>query len=199
MGWFFKTNKNAGISKKPEWVNITIINPICYCCAIALVILFCILFWGLLATLPVLPFLTLSWCVFTCIFYEAEMGGKMITALNIIKDLFKYYKVTFMTIFSFFVIVNAFGKLGTVFGIFSIITLALIYFGIITIDLFKPNAEEGLSKITSYKQAKKMCAVKGSNEMKEKHGLLYRMFFCQTGGNGISNELKNIGKKMAIK
>ena len=199
MGWFFKKNVNTDINQKPKWEEVTILNPIDYWCAILLVILFCILFWGLLLTLPVLPFLTMTWCLFTCIAYEAEMGGKSITSLTIIKDLFKYYKVTFMSIFSFFVIVSAFGSLGTIPGVFSIITLLLIYFGIITIDLFKPNSESGLSALTSYKQAKKTCNYAGKNEKKENHGLLYNMIFGQSGGGNISKELKNIGKKLSRK
>ena len=199
MGWFFKKNVNNDVNHKPVWEEVTIINPMDYWCAILLVILFCVLFWGLLLTLPVLPFLTMTWCLFTCIAYEAEMGGKSITSLTIIKDLFKYYKVTFMSIFSFFVIVSAFGSLGTIPGVFSIITLLLIYFGIITIDLFKPNSEDGLSALTSYKQAKKTCNYAGKNEKKENHGLLYNMIFGQSGGANLSKELKSIGKNLSRK
>ena len=104
-----------------------------------------------------------------------------------------------MSIFSFFVIVSAFGSLGTIPGVFSIITLLLIYFGIITIDLFKPNVESGLSGLTSYKQAKKTCNYPGKNVAKEKHGLLYDLVFGQNGGGNISKELKNIGKNLSRK
>jgi len=199
MGWFFKKNVSENVNQKAVWEEVTIINPTDYWCAILLVILFCILFWGLLLTLPVLPFLTMTWCLFTCIAYEAEMGGKSITALNIIKDVFKYYKVTFMSVFSFFVIASAFSNLGAISGAFSILILAAIYFGLITIDLFKPNAEEGLSALTSYKQAKKTCNYSGKNGPKEKHGLLYDLVFGQNGGNNISKELKNIGKNLSRK
>ena len=195
MGWFFKKNTNTNVNNKPVWEDVTIVSPIDYACAIGLIILFCILFWGLLLTLPVLPFLTMSWCLFTCIAYEAEMGGKSITSLNIIKELFKYYKVTFMTIISFFLIGSAFSNLGAIPGIFSIITVVLIYYGIITIDIFKVNPEDGISAITSYTQAKKSCNYKGSNE-KDNHGLLYNLIFGQNGGS-ITKELKNIGKKMS--
>jgi hypothetical protein len=201
MGWFFKKNTNEDVNKRPVWEDVTWTQPLDYVSAIGLVILFCFLFWALVLTLPVLPFLTMAWCLFTCIVYEAEMGGKQITSLNIIKDLFKYYKVTFMSIFSFFVIVSAFGSLGTIPGIFAIATLAFIYFGIITIDLFKPNNEEGLGILTSYKQAKKTCNLQGTNlnaVKKEKHGLLYNLIFGQKGGS-ISKELKNIGKKISTK
>jgi hypothetical protein len=199
MGWFFKKNVSTNKGQKAVWEEVSLLNPIDYWCAVLLVILFCILFWGLLSTLSVLPFLTMSWCLFTCIAYEAEMGGKSISSLTIIKELFKYYKVTFMSIFSFFVVVTAFGSLGAIPGIFSIITLLLIYFGIITIDLFKPNNEGGLSALTSYKQAKKSCNYPDKNAAKEKHGLLYDLMFGQNGGGNISKELKNIGKNLSRK
>jgi len=195
MGWFFKKNTNTNIHNKPVWEDVTIVNPIDYGCAIGLIVLFCILFWWLLLTLPVLPFLTMSWCLFTCIAYEAEMGGKSITSLNIIKELFKYYKVTFMTIISFFLIGSAFSNLGAIPGIFSIITIVLIYYGIITIDIFKVHPEDGISAITSYTQAKKSCNYKGINE-KDNHGLLYNLIFGQNGGS-ITKELKKIGEKMS--
>ena len=129
------------------------------------------------------------------------MGGKSITCLSIIRDLFKYNKITIMSIFSFFVITSAFNYLGTISGIFSIITLTLIYFGIITIDLFKGNNEEGLTKLTSYLQAKKSCSYKDNSEIKEKnkHGFLYDTIFGQSGGSNISKELKNIGEKLSRK
>lgn len=65
MGWFFKKNVNVDVNKKPVWEDVSILSPVDYCIAIALVILFCFLFWLLLLTLPVLPFLTMAWCLFT--------------------------------------------------------------------------------------------------------------------------------------
>ena len=138
----------------------------------------------------------MSCCIFSCITYKAEMGGKIISALPIIKDTFKYYKTLIMSILSFFVVVNAFGKLGTIPGIFSILTLLLIYFGIISIDLFNPSSKENLSPVVSFNQAKKTCSFKEPS--KEKHGLLYGLVFGQQGGN-ITKEIKEIGKKLSRK
>jgi hypothetical protein len=127
--------------------------------------------------------------------YKAEMNGKTITAIPVIQDLLKYYKLPIMGIFSFLVIVSAFTKLGTVPGVFSIITLALIYFGIIAIDIFKPIGKDNLSLSVSYEQAKKTCSFKEPS--KEKHGLLYDILFGGQTGGKLTKELKNIGKKLS--
>ena len=194
MGWFFKTNANDSGTGNPKWEDVTFISPFNYWCAVGLVILFCILFFFSLPFISTLASLSMLWCVFSCITYKAEMGGKMITALQIIRDVFKYYKSTIMGIFSFCVIVSAFSKLGTLPGIFSIITLALIYFGIISIDLFNPSSKDNLTPVVSYNQAKKTCSFKEPS--KEKHGLLYGLLFGQKGGN-ITKEIKAIGKKLS--
>jgi hypothetical protein len=197
MSWFFKKNENTDVNGKPVWKDVTIVNPIDYACAIGLIVLFCVLFWVLLLSLPILPFLTMSFCLFTCITYMAEMDGKSVFSYDIVAKLFKYYKVSFMTILCFLLIISAFVNLGVGPGIFSLITLLLIYFGVISIDVFKSGVEEGLSPITSYKQAKKSCS--NSNVTpKSKHGVLYDLMFDQFGGN-ITKELKNIGKQMANK
>ena len=100
-----------------------------------------------------------------------------------------------MSIFSFFVIVSAFSKLGPLPGVFSIVTLALIYFGILSIDIFNSIKKDNLSPLVSYNQAKKTCSFK--EIPKEKHGLLYNMIFGQSGGS-LTRELKNIGKKLKM-
>ncbi len=194
MGWFFKTNSNDSGTGNPKWDDVTIVSPFNYWSAIGLVILFAILFFFAFPFITILASFSMSWCLFSCITYKAEMGGKMISALTIIKDTFKYYKTLIMSILSFFVVVNAFSKLGTIPGIFSILTLALIYFGIISIDLFNSSGKDNLSPIVSNNQAKKTCTFK--EPTKEKHGLLYGLLFGQKGGN-ITKEIKEIGKKLS--
>jgi len=194
MGWFFKTNSNDTGTGNPKWEDVTFVSPFNYWCAIGLVILFAILFFFALPVISILAAFSISWCIFSCIMYKAEMGDKIISALPIIKDTFKYYKTLIMSILSFFVIVSAFSKLGTLPGIFSILTLALIYFGIISIDLFNSSGKNNLSPVVSDNQAKKTCSFK--EPPKEKHGLLYGLLFGQKGGN-ITKEIKAIGKKLS--
>jgi hypothetical protein len=110
-----------------------------------------------------------------------------------IQDVFKYYKTPIISVFSFFVVVSAFSKLGTIPGVFSIVTVALIYYGVISIDIFKPISKDHLSKMVSNNQAKKTCTYES---VKSKQGGLYNMLFGQSGGGNITKELKNIGKHL---
>jgi hypothetical protein len=197
MGWFFKTNTNDSGTGNPKWEEVTFISPFNYWCGVWLVILFFILFFFSLPFISILASLSMLWCVFSCITYKAEMGGKIISALPIIKDTFKYYKTLIMSILSFFVVVSAFSRLGAIPGLFSLLTLALIYFGIISIDLFNPSNKENLSPVVSDNQAKKTCSFK--EPTKVKHGLLYWFLFGggQKGGGNITKEIKEIGKKLS--
>ena len=197
MGWFFKTNTNDSGTGNPKWEDVTFISPFNFWCAVSLVILFCILFFFVFyfGGISTLASLSILWCIFSCITYKAEMGGKMITVVQIIRDVFKYYKSIIMGIFSFFVIVSAFSKLGTVSGLFSILILGLIYFGIISIDLFNQISKNNLSPLVSDNQARKTCSFK--EPAKEKHGLLYNLMFGGQKGGNITKEIKEIGKKLS--
>jgi hypothetical protein len=194
MGWFFKQNTNTNLDHKPIWSNVTILKPFDYCCAIGLIILFCCLFWLLVSTLPILPSFTMLWCMFTLISYKGLMDNSSVTVLAIIQDIFKYYKVTIMSIFSFFIITSAFTTMGSTAGIFSLIVLILIYFGVISINLFQPVGKTDMTQVVSNEQAKKTCNIKRDTDTK-KHGLLYTLIFGQSGGK-ISNELKKLGKNL---
>ena len=197
MGWFFKTNTNDSGTGNPIWEKVTFVSPFNYWCAIWLVILFFILFFFSLPFISTLALLSMLWCLFSCFSYKAEMGGKIMPKLQIIRDVFKYYKSTIMGIFSFSVIVSAFSYLGTIPGIFSILVLGLIYFGIIAIDLFNPPSKENFSTAVSFKQAKKTCNYE--EPVKEKHGLLYDVIFGGQSGGSITKEIKEIGKKLSRK
>jgi len=193
MGWFFKTNANDSNTGKPKWTDVTFLSPFNYWCALSLVILFVFIFFFSFPLLSIIAALSMMWCMFSCITYSAEMNGTNITAATIVQDIFKYYKIPIMGFFSFLVIVTAFSKLGTYPGIFSLLTLALIYYGIISIDIFNPIYKEKLSLLVSYKQAKKTCSY--TEPTKEKRGLFYNMIFGQSGGD-IAKELKNISKRV---
>jgi hypothetical protein len=123
------------------------------------------------------------------------MEGKSAYASTIIKNVFKHYKLLIMIIFSLFVVSIAFTKLGTAPGIFSIITLLLIYFGLISIDIFKSVEKENMSPIVSFEQAKKKCV--GSEFIKSSSGFLGSLLGLK--GGSISKELKNASKILSKK
>jgi hypothetical protein len=123
------------------------------------------------------------------------MAGKAAYASTIIKDIFKYYKLPIMFIFSLFVVSNAFSKLGTAPGIFSIITLFAIYFGLVSIDTFKSVELENMTPVVSFDQAKKKCV--GLEPVKSSISFLGSLF-GQNGGS-ITKELKNASKILSKK
>lgn len=198
MNWFFKKNINNSNSGKPNWVDVSFIDffNLNYLSSVGLVILFIILFFFSLPLLNIVASLSMIWCLFSCITYKAQMDNKNITSLSIIQDIFKYYKVLIMTIFSFLLISTAFSTLGTVQGLFTIATVILIYLGFIGINIFKPVNRDYLTPLVSFEQAKKTCNY--VEPVKEKHGLLYQLLFGQKGGN-ITKELKNINKTLSQK
>jgi len=194
MVWFFKTNTNDSGDGLPKWEEVNITSPVNWGFGAALVILFAILFFFGFGAISIIPFIILSYCCLICLMYKGIMNGKKTTSFTIIKEVLKYYKLTIVGIISFFVIALAFSNLGVVPGIFSIITLGLIYWGTITIDLFKPITESNLSLAVSYDQALKKCT--STKPKKEKHGFLYDLLIGQKGG-GLTKELKKIGKSLS--
>jgi hypothetical protein len=196
MAWFFKKNTNDTNEGVPKWEDVTFTTPVDFGYGVGLVILFIILFFVGFGFISIVPFVLLCYCCLTAIMYKSIIGNKKTNAFTIIKDVLKYYKITIVSLISIAAILLSFSKLGTIPGIFSIITLALIYWGIISIDIFKPISEENLTPIVSYEQAAKKCS--GVNLKKEKHGFLYDLLLGQKGG-GITKELKKIGKNLTTK
>ena len=204
MSWFFKTNVNEIKGHRPVWEDVTLTEPFNYFCAFWLVILFCILFFVVgIASSPVLPMISMVWCIITCRGYKCVIDNTNTTILGVLSDVLKYYKVPLMTVISVFVVMSAFATLGPVPGLFSIFVLALIHWGIISIDIFKPITEQNLSVLVNNQQAKKKCEVPDApNSKTKKHGFIYNFinFFVplqsQSGGKNLAKELKSIGKKL---
>lgn len=194
MSWFFKQNTNDSSTGKPNWEDVTFMSPINYSLSILLVIVFVILLFIALPVLSIIPLFAISWCMFSCIFYRSMMNNKKTSVGAVIKDVFKYYKTQIMGLLSILTILLAFANLGPIQGLFASFVLFLINFGIIPVDIFKPIKIEDLSKLVSFKQAKKTCTSINEN-IKEKHGFLYNLIFGQKGGN-ITKELKKINKKL---
>lgn len=195
MGWFFKTNTNESGDGLPNWEDVSLTSPINWGLGVGLIILFSILFFIGFGFIAVAPFIILCYCCLTCILFKGMMNGKKTTSFTIIKEVLKYYKLNVVGIISFFVIALAFANLGVVPGIISIVMLGLIYFGIISINIFKPIAETNLTPSVGYAQATKKCSFTKSKE--SKHGFLYNLLIGQKGGN-ITKELKKINKELTV-
>lgn len=194
MSWFFSVNTNTSDTGKPKWESSY--TPIKLGTGCLLVFLFSIIFWVGLLLLPFIPFiapLIMLISVFSILSCKGEMNNKVVSIFHIIKDVFKYNKLTVTSIITFFIILCAFATLGGLAGGLSILTVVLIYFGILSIDVFNPINEDNLSKVVSYDQAKRTCKVAKEFEMK---GFINSMMPWSGGGNKLVNEIKKIGKKI---
>jgi hypothetical protein len=192
MYWFFKTNTNDSGDGTPKWEDVGLTSPVNFSLAIGLVILFVITFFISLPVISIIPFIILSYCCLTSLLYSGMKNNKKITSINIIADVLKCYKLPIVILISICMVLLAFSKLGAISGIFSLVTIAIIYYGYVSLDVFNSTTDNNLSPLVSDNQAIKKCVTgpKGS-----KHGFLYNMLIGQNGGN-ITNQIKRIGKKI---
>lgn len=162
MSWFFKTNDNDSGTGKPQWEDVTITSPFNYGSAIGIAILFIILFFliGIGGILPVLSFILVTYCLLSCISYKSIFNNEKSNAFTILLAVLKYYKNIVMFVLCIGVLSLVFSMFGTYSGIISLITIALIYSGMIHIDIFKSNNKENLTPLVSYEQATKTCSEK---------------------------------------
>lgn len=187
MSWFFKTNDNDSGTGKPQWEDVTITSPFNYGSAIGIAILFIILFFliGIGGILPVLSFILVTYCLLSCISYKSIFNNEKSNAFTILLAVLKYYKNIVMFVLCIGVLSLVFSMFGTYSGIISLITIALIYSGMIHIDIFKSNNKENLTPLVSYEQATKTCS--------EKEIELPNWF--GEGGGSFIKQLKKFGKK----
>jgi len=193
MKWFFKENTVVSGTSKPIWSEINLSDPMRYGSALLLVFVFFIVFWGLLFTVtPILSIAIFYLSLFMTFGYKGEIDNKKASILTIMQEMFKHYKVTMTIIFTIMVIISAFSNLGAISGFFSILTVLLIYFKFIPINIFESIKATNLSPLTSFEQAYKKC-----------DGIISKpkTFFQNIGNlfdikNGIGRELKNLNKKM---
>lgn len=195
MKWFFKSNENNK-SGPPKWEDVPLIS-FNFCIACWLVIIFFIIFFFGLGFFPFITSILWSYCSLSCLSYKSVFNGNTAGVFTIIQDVFKYYKVTIMTIFSLIVVSNALATLGPIPGVFSLITILLIYFGLFGISIYKPVDmeiyKEKLSPVTDYEQAIKRC--KPHNIDKNRTWLEF--LGLKGGSKNISNQLKKIHKNFA--
>jgi len=195
MSWFFKENTNTSSTGEAKWSDVNLLDPFRYGGAFFLVFVFFILFWVLLFTfMPLFPFIVFYMCVFLTFGYKGEINNDKVSLGHIIKNIFKHYKLTIMVILTIFIVLSAFSNLGTTAGVFSILTVVLIYFNIIPIKIFEAYKPSNLTTVTTYEQAQKKCVI---TNRKPKTFLdnMQNFFDIQNGGR-LTKELKKFGKKM---
>lgn len=193
MYWLFRTNNNHSGEGPPKWSDVTIFSPVNLGLGYGMVVMLTLVlvFWFIFLT--AIPFTLYHVVILSLLFYHGTMNGKEIGPFHLIIETLKNYKVSIVSIISMFIIVQAFTELGNVAGIISLVTTALIYFGMIGVSLYKPVTEVGLSPITSYQQAIKTC----SNRAASNRGFFTNMFAGQRGGGDIMKDIKKIGQMLS--
>jgi len=195
MKWFFKENTNTSATSKPIWNDVNLLEPINYGSALFLVFMFFILFWILLFTVtPMLSLGVFYMCLLMTLGYKGEIDNKKASIFTIMQEMFKHYKVTMTVIFSIMVIISAFSNLGAISGVFAILTVLLIYFKFISINIFESVKATNLSPLSSFEQAYKKCD--GASSKPKTFFQNLENFFDLKKGGGIARELKKLNKNM---
>lgn len=195
MSWFFSVNTNTSDTGKPKWQST--IAPAKLATGCFMILVFSILFWIGLLLIPFIPFISpvvMMICIGTILGSKGEMNNKVVSIGSIIKDVFKYNKVTVSSVIAFFVVLCAFANLGGLGGGLSILTIGLIYFGMFSIDIFSSVNEENMSKVSSYDQAKRTCKISRSVEMMN---FFKNLNPFNGGGKKLTDEIKKLGKQMS--
>ena len=203
FSWFFKRNGNDKDDQPPSWKTVTLSEPGSYLFSFWLVSVFAtigiLLFFFAFPIVAILPFVILMITIFSGLAYKGEITDEgKVSALSIVGGVMKSYKVMLMSIISFIVTISAFSRLGVVEGIWSIVIVLLIFWGVLSIDIFKPVNQSYLSALVSDVQAKKsQCKLK--EEVKSK-GFFYNLthpqylFKSQNGGKRLVSELTKLGQ-----
>ena len=195
MKWFFKENTNTNVNSKPVWSDVNLLEPVNYGSALFLVFIFFILFWILLFIVtPILAIAIFYMCLLMSFGYKGEIDNKKASIFTIIQEMFKHYKVTMTVIFTIMIIISAFSNLGAISGVFSMLTVLLIYFKFIPINIFESIKATNLTPLSSFEQAYKKCGGIASKPKTFFENI--ESFFDVKKGGGIGRELKKLNKKI---
>ena len=192
LKWFFKKNTNDKLSGVPTWSTITILEPMEF--FIAFVSIGFFMFLGFIILPPLLPIIStvlVILTIFSLNAYHGTLNGEEIGLFGVIQLVFTYYKVPLTTIIALMVIIYTNSILGTTSGVFCVITVILIYFGIISFDLFKGIPEKYLSPMVPSLQAIKTCSagvIQAGGNKKDTFN---------TNAKSFNSKLKQISKQLS--
>ena len=108
--------------------------------------------------IPVMFNLIVFYSFFT---YNMKLQGTYASFTDLFQYFFRYNKLLIMSVFAFYVVVNAYTYLGSVSAVFAFLTIFLIYY-LKIIEMFVPvgTEDERTSPLASTKQAKKAACEK---------------------------------------
>ena len=192
MKWFFKENTNSNENDKPIWTDVNIFETTKYGIAWLIVFIFFIIFWILIFTVtPILSFVIFYMCFFMTFSYKGEIDNKKASIFTIIQETFKHYKVTLTTILTIMIVLITISNLGLLSGVFAIVTVILIYFKFIPMNIFESIKATNVSPLSSFEQAVKKCESNVKMYPSNFLGSFTNLFGNKKGG-GIGRELKKL-------
>jgi len=188
MSWFFKTNANAddaSPSAKPNWVKSEGSFSFAVSCAFTIIGLFA-LYGVMFGAASIGPLFNLI-CFFSILAYTGTMRNELgnwnqVGIVDILMDVFKYFKVTIMVLFSILVTYYAFTTLGNRSGVASIVLLLILTFTTSS-DMFQQIRPGALTPNVKYEQASKWCGGMGN---RERQGLMAHLRGQKGGFKGLA-------------
>jgi len=157
MEWFFKENVKEGKDVKPVWEHIAEIDLIGMSWGYFWMFMFFILFFIMFSFgFPLFSFVIVLWSLFSCLSYKCVMNDASVGISNVISGVFKYYKTFIMIIISYYVIKSVFINFGNAIGGVSIAAF-VVCIAFFAKKYFQSETINGVSPISSYKQATKIC------------------------------------------
>jgi hypothetical protein len=193
MKWLFKQNSNETGDGGPVWVDASGVKELCIAWFLVIVFFWIFVFLLVFQGFSGIVGLVIIFINFFILTTKGTMNNKNVGPLNIVKDVFRYYKVIITVIITLSVVLNAFGILGTVPGLFSIATVALIYFGIVGINLYEPINPQNVSAIVTDEQFVKLCAI--PKKAPAKKGFWSSLLSGGANAKKLVREIKKIGRK----
>ena len=196
MKWLFKKNLNDTKSGSPEWENVSLeYDAFGFGMSVLIAILFVILGFVVIPLLMTIgSIFIILYCVFSIVGYNGYLDGKPSGISSIIKGVFSNYKVYISILLSLIVITTAYSILGSAAGIGAIITVILMYFGIIAINMYSPIPEKNLTVAVPIVEATKVYTPVEEHETHEEGGFFSSFFGVRKGGSKLTSKLKNFNK-----
>jgi len=193
LSWFFKKNNSVSTNldgsidygDEPDWVGLSWKKYIdgktqkeqsdwvrCVMGSILVLIpIGIILFLSISSAIFGVAFFINLFCIITFFTYSIKLEKKDASFTDLFKYFFRYNKLIIMSMFAYYVVLNAYTQLGATSAFFAALTIFLIYY-LKIIEMFVPVGGEDArtSPLVSDKQAKKVPCEKKDKSKKVAKG-----------------------------
>jgi hypothetical protein len=160
--WLFRQNNNKDKTQKPQWYNVTFLQPWTYLFSVILCIIMFLFFFFFFPIFSMIPIFFMFVAFLKPLFMTGKIDGNKQYGLgNLMADGLMYRTDKIMWAFTFFIIVGSFSSFGIYAGIASILVALLFLFRVIPIPIYQKVLPDNLSPETTYETVKRTCDGKG--------------------------------------